>query len=123
MTNLLHFGINLVLFAFCFLPALPLTLSWIDIVRRKVMFDRITVLFLALVSLSFALILLALFSPLALGPPHSRARQLIIGFNALLMLLVAVGSFIRSRDITSEVLAASATALVWCYIAAINVSV
>jgi hypothetical protein len=123
VANLLRSVLYLILMAFCLLPALPLTLSWIDTARRKTKFDIIHTTFLILVSASFACILLALISPIMLPSPYSSARGLMIRLNTLLMVLVAIVEFIRNRDITSTVLAASATALVWFYIAIINVPV
>jgi len=61
--------------------------------------------------------------PLLLGPFHSGARQLLIAGNVLIMTLVAIAAFIRKKEITETVLAAAATALVWCYLAVINVPV
>ena len=123
MANPLRSVLYLILLAFCLLPVLPITLSWIETVRGKRKLDSVQIIFLTLVSVSFTWIVLALVSPLMLGPIHSSARHLMISCNFLLMTLVAIAAFIRNKGITGAVLAASVTALVWGYIAIINVPI
>ncbi|HYA62954.1 MAG TPA: hypothetical protein VED66_07100 [Candidatus Sulfotelmatobacter sp.] len=123
MTDVLHSVLHVVLFAFCLLPALPLAWGWIEISRAKPRFDPFQVVLLTLVTASFAWIVLTPIFPLSLGPYHSDTRQLTVGCNLLVMTLVAVAAFIRKKRISPTLFAAGATALVWYYIAIINVPV
>lgn len=122
MTQLLERVVNLLLFAFCFLPVLPLTIGWAETVRAKPKSDLLQIALLVLVSASFSWIVLALFSPLAIGPFHSETRATVIIGNAFLMFFVAIAAFIREKIVSTTALAACVTSLVWFYIALANAS-
>jgi hypothetical protein len=81
------------------------------------------VMLLLVVSGSFTWTIVGLFSPLALGRFHSGTRQAIISGNVALMILVAVMAYMRKRDSWSTILAAGAAAVVWYYIAIVNIPI
>jgi hypothetical protein len=105
------------------LPAVPLAVGWTETVRSKPKGGLVMVMLLLLVSGSFASTIVGLFSPLALGRFHSGTRQAIISGNVALMILVAVVAYARKRDSWATILAAGTAALVWYYIAIVNIPV
>jgi hypothetical protein len=123
VNNLLRAVLYWILFAFCLLPGLPLAWGWVGLIRRKTPLELTQMALLTFISASFTWTLLVQKFPLLLGPFHSDARQLLIAGNCLIMTLVGIAAFIRKKEITETVLAAAATALVWGYLAVINVPV
>jgi hypothetical protein len=105
-----------ILLAFCLSPILPLAKGWVEIVRAKSKFEIADAVLLLLVTASFGWIVLGLAFPLTIGRFHYGA----IGCNGILMLFIAVATVIKKKSISTLVLAAALTFLVWDYLGIIH---
>ena len=109
-------------------PALPLLLTWRQVLRRRDPFavsSLITVkLPLAIITASDLLFFLALFAPVVLGHDYSNRRFGIIWTNLGLTLAV-LGLSLRGRNPFRVLLAttAAAAALVWLYVLFVSAAV